>query len=446
MNYKYVKNIGNGGFGIVDKVLGNDGKHYARKTFQVNQGPGFPLNLEANVKKRFIREAKMQSGLVHPNIVPVIEKDLDSDPPSFIMPLANSTLEEDLTKDNTLNGNYMNAILDIIAGLEELHAMSIYHRDLKPANVLGYIDPATGVTNYAITDFGLMSISVTNISAITQTGMRMKSDYYTAPEIVKDLKKASAQSDIYSLGCILHDMVATDDRIPCNEIKDSCDFGGILLACTRQDPARRFKSVTAVRDALLSLGQVSLKPKTYHGAQIFDLLAKDADDLDEHEWQSIVDFIDDNADSDDSKAVLRKLSLKQIDAIILGHPKLAAKLGIIYADWIRTESFLWDQCDGLSIRLEKFINSGKTDVKAECLMAMLYLGTSHNRFYVERKFARLINKELELDVAKRLAIELRADSEDACRAISHLKRSIDVTLSEIHPLLNETIKEICYAR
>ena len=87
MKYKTLKHIDNGGFGIVEKVEGEDGLHYAKKTFHLEQRM-VAMGLEENAKKRFKQEATFQFSINHPNVVPVIELFLDQDPPYFIMPLA----------------------------------------------------------------------------------------------------------------------------------------------------------------------------------------------------------------------------------------------------------------------------------------------------------------------------------------------------------------------
>jgi len=115
----------------------------------------------------------------------------------------------------------------------------------------------------------------------------------------------------------------------------------------------------------------------------------------------------------------------------------------MYAKWIRENSFTFEECDGLSIRLQKFISNCGIDVQSECLMAMFYLGTGHNRYYVERKFANLVGKTLEENLAKRLAVEFRVDGHDACKSLKHLSGSINFNLNNLHPLLFETYKEIC---
>jgi eukaryotic-like serine/threonine-protein kinase len=441
MKLKYIETIGQGGFGIVDKVSNKDGDVFARKTFQVNSATA--AHLHDQVKRRFIREAKVQKQFSHKNIVPVLGEDLEGNPPYFLMPVAVCSLADDLEVDNMLGGNYMNAMMDIIAGLEEIHKIRIYHRDLKPANVLRFKEVKSKQHYYSIGDFGLMSVDQTSISTITQTGMRMGSDSYTAPEIIKDLTNASIRSDIYSLGCILHDFIGSDTRIPCNEIKEQGDYAGILLNCTRKDPLRRFKSVSALREALLSLGDVKVKPRTDKGEAIFDLLNKDPEKLKEAQWKEIIDFIEDHYDSADSIAALRKLTVKHLDQVIASFSHLAGRLGLHYAKWIRESSFQFEECDGLSIRLQKFVINCEIDVQAECLMAMLYLGTSHNRYYVENKFANIVGADLEINLAKRLAVEIRVDDVKACQAIRHMEGSVNYNISRLHPELLQAVNSIC---
>jgi len=115
-----IKSLGGGGFGVVDLVQDEDGNTYARKTFSISQP--LPPQMVENVRKRFAREAKIQSGINHLNIVPVFFADVSANPPYYLMPQAICSLQDDLNADRSLGGAWLAAIKDIAAALEELHS------------------------------------------------------------------------------------------------------------------------------------------------------------------------------------------------------------------------------------------------------------------------------------------------------------------------------------
>jgi serine/threonine protein kinase len=229
VTYKVIRELGRGGFGVVELVENEDGEFFARKTLQI------PHHLDAaQVKARFEREVKYQSALDHENVVKIIDFDLDSDPPWFAMPLAQCSLADDLAKDRTLGGDPKAALFDILAGLEEIHRRGFLHRDLKPANVLKLAD-AKGNARYALSDFGLMAVGEDASSTLTPSGMGGGTPAYQAPECAINFKRASARSDIYSFGAILHDIFATNPkRLPHEELSVPGDVGPIVEKCTKR--------------------------------------------------------------------------------------------------------------------------------------------------------------------------------------------------------------------
>lgn len=435
---KVVKQLGAGGFGVVDLVVDDKGNSFARKTFSPSQN--FSEDMVTNVKKRFIREAKVQQGFNHRNIVPVRGGSLDGDKPHYLMPVAVGSLADDLEKDRTLGGNFISAISDIVAALEELHSVDIHHRDLKPQNILRFKDGEAEY--YAVSDFGLISQKDSTLSKLTTTGMAKGSDYFTAPEITSDLRQASAQSDIYSLGCILHEMVGKKDRVPCQEIKEDGDYGPILLGCTRADPSRRFKSVRAVLDALISIDPQAPAILNDQAKELAALLDKPGPII-VAEWSKFVEFVEDNLSNEDGKSLLRILSIERIRELCGLAPDTAGRLATAYAEWVILSGFNFSSCDGVADRLREFIGAVSISSKVECLLALLYMGTSHNRWYVERMFVSLCSSNLDEATAKRLAIEFRAAGERVCKAIAHLEDSISASRNELHPLLAHTLQEIC---
>ena len=131
MQYTVIKEIGRGSFGTVHEIEGDDGKKYALKMLNP---AAFPQQDHAMLIRRFEREVRYQQMVDHPNVVRVIEHDLTANPPSFVMPLADGSLKDDLEADRTLSGAPKKPLFDILAGLEALHQLGLRHRDLKPAN------------------------------------------------------------------------------------------------------------------------------------------------------------------------------------------------------------------------------------------------------------------------------------------------------------------------
>ena len=443
MSFNHVRQLGAGGFGTVDLVSDANGAYFARKTFSVAQT--LPAPMVENVRRRFIREAKTQSGIRHQNIVPVVYTALEADPPYYLMPVAVGNLQDDLSSDKTLGGNWLGAIADIVAALDEMHKMGIYHRDLKPQNVLKYSpqQPTTSPYYYAVSDFGLVAMEESRLSVLTVTGMAKGTDYYTAPEITSDLRQATAQSDIYSLGCILHEMVGSGPRIPCHEIRESGPFAQVLLSCTRSDPDRRFRSVRDVLDAVM----VASAGSTISGIGRADLAFADqlatGEPLSEAGWRELLEYVEDNEGSSEAASVLNRLSLQQVDHICSTNTLLANRFAATYSNWVRSAYLRFEACDYVANILERLIVTGSFETKVDCLMALLKMGTSHNRWYVERKFASLCGMSMDENLAKRLAVEIRATGKSVCTLFDHLERSITLNRSELHPTLVQTLAEIC---
>ncbi|MBX2968245.1 MAG: protein kinase [Cyclobacteriaceae bacterium] len=432
MAYKFVKRKGQGGFGIVD-IVEEKGKQYARKTFHISP---FMAELEDIAKKRFIKEAKYQEQIDHPNIVPVLEVE-HTEPPAFIMPLAEASMLEDIQSNELHSGNFRNCLSDIMAGLEELHALGIYHRDLKPANVLRFKK-----TGYAIGDFGLMSLNQTGVTTITQTGMAKTTDLYTAPEITQDLKYASVQSDIFSLGCILHDFVGQTNRIALHEISETNEYSDILAGATRMNPRRRFSSVATFREALASITNIPATPKTRAAEIVLESLAKETSEFDEKDISKLSNFLSSSVNATEKSSVLEQIGLKHI-GIILQDEANSSFIAKVYCEHVRTASFNFEMCDTIANRVSAFMKNNSVDVLAEGAFALLYMGTSHNRWYVERKAIKYFAGEIEPRLLQRMIMEIRIDDKKFCRALDHLSHSISYSKSDLHPDILKAVKQIC---
>lgn len=430
---RFIKYKGRGGFGIVDIYEDTEGNVIAKKTFDIDPRM---KDIEGQARKRFVKEAKYQQLIDHPNIVKIIDIATEEDPPYYTMPLADASLEEDIVKGVINDSNFLKCFYDIMAGLEEMHTYSIYHRDLKPGNILRFGD------EYAIGDFGLMSINQTGITSLTTPGMHKTSDSYTAPEITLDLRKASVQSDIYSLGCILHDFVGETSRIPCNEISESSEYADILLGATRMDPSRRFSSVASFREALNSVIQDNKSVKTLQAEKVLETLRKDVKEYSESDISLLADFLSSNVIQEEKNVILSEITIKHINKII-EIPKFADFIAKVYCQYVRDNLFDWSFCDTLASRVIVFIENGNIDIKSDGIFALLYMGTRHNRWYVERKVAEYLRGDIQERLLKRMIMEMRIDGRKFCKAIDHLCSSINISKSNFNHEIVIIINSIC---
>jgi hypothetical protein len=158
------------------------------------------LKLSRSDQSRFRREMRVAATLDHPHLVKVLDGGEIEGTPYIAMELVDGTsLQAYLEREQILAAP---RILDIAhkisSGLVALHGAGIIHRDLKPANVL--LEAGGGVK---IADFGV--VRVPEGTELTAPGMILGTLEYLAPELVNGAE-ASAQSDLWALGCIVFRM------------------------------------------------------------------------------------------------------------------------------------------------------------------------------------------------------------------------------------------------
>ena len=198
-HYQIVRKIAEGRMGAVyEAVDENLGRPVALKLIS-------KVEVGAQDRKRFEREARAASALNHPNIVTIYEYGT-ADGTDFIA----MEYVEGLSLDRVLrNGDRPLArMLDYAwqtaKGLAKAHGAGIVHRDLKPGNIM--ITP-DGVAK--ILDFGLAkqeSSGEQHLTALTRAGVLVGTPAYMSPEQAMG-EATDARSDIFSFGLILYEMV-----------------------------------------------------------------------------------------------------------------------------------------------------------------------------------------------------------------------------------------------
>ena len=162
------------------------------------------------LRERFIREVDLSSKLSHPYIVPIFSAGEVDGLFYYVMPyVEGESLRHRLLEERTLPlETALHIARDVADALAFAHAQGIIHRDIKPENIL-----LSG--NHAIVaDFGIArAISAAGSLTLTQAGQPIGSPGYMSPEQAMALGDLDARTDIYSLGCVLFEMLAGEPPV-----------------------------------------------------------------------------------------------------------------------------------------------------------------------------------------------------------------------------------------
>jgi len=161
--------------------------------------------------KEFQQEAQAASLLLHPNIASLRDFGLDdAATPYIVMDYVDGVpLAQVIREGGSLAPERaMNITTQICDGLKYAHENHIVHRDIKPANII-LTEDVEGHSLAKIVDFGIAKIlqeDPEKQSNLTQTGEVVGTPYYMSPEQCCG-RNTDARTDIYSLGCVLHEML-----------------------------------------------------------------------------------------------------------------------------------------------------------------------------------------------------------------------------------------------
>jgi len=201
MNYTIKSKLGEGGMATVH--LAEDHRFHTevaikmlKKEFVTNE----------NIKKRFLAEARSMFRMSHPHIIRVSDLIDEGGTVAFVMEyVEGETLKEYIDRKGKLTDAEIKDIFSqMLDAVGYVHEQKLVHRDIKPSNFM--IDKSGKVK---LMDFGIAKTLDSTAAEYTQTGtgIQMGTPMYMSPEQITETKSVTAQSDIYSLGVVLWQLV-----------------------------------------------------------------------------------------------------------------------------------------------------------------------------------------------------------------------------------------------
>jgi serine/threonine-protein kinase len=153
--------------------------------------------------ERFLREIKIARTMEHPLIVPLQDCGNAGGVLYYIMPyVEGESLYDRLQRERRLSlEDALQITHDVASALGYAHGLGVLHRDVKPENIL----LAGG--RALLADFGLARAIGSDYTRLTVTGVIMGTIYYVSPEQLLEDRDLDQRADIYSLGCVLYEML-----------------------------------------------------------------------------------------------------------------------------------------------------------------------------------------------------------------------------------------------
>jgi hypothetical protein len=271
--YRIIRGLGYGGMGTVFEAEESaTGRRLALKVLSHSLD-------SPTARQRFLREGRLAASVNHPRSVYIYGTDVIGDTPVITMELVRGgTLQDRVRRRGPLPASEaIDAVLQVIDGLEAASAVGVLHRDVKPSNC--FVD---GDGHVKVGDFGL---SISKIGRgdmnLSTSGVFLGTPTFAAPEQLRG-DELDQRTDQYAVGVTLYylltgkvpfdaeqmvQLVATVLEKPAPDVRKlrpdvPRELALVIHTCLEKDPARRYRNYAELRTALLPFSSLMPVPAT----------------------------------------------------------------------------------------------------------------------------------------------------------------------------------------
>ena len=274
--YRLERELGAGGMATV--YLAQDLRHDRQVAIKVLK-PDLAAVLGA---ERFVTEIKTTAALQHPHILPLFDSGTADGFLFYVMPFVEGeTLRGKLDRERQLGiEEAVRIAREVADALDYAHRHGVIHRDIKPENILLHDGRAT------VADFGIaLAVSAAAGGRMTETGLSLGTPHYMSPEQATAEREISGRSDLYSLGCVLYEMltgnpphmgataqqiimkIVTEEAAPVATLRKTVPehVADAVAQALEKLPADRWETAKAFSEALTGTGAVVARRSTTTG-------------------------------------------------------------------------------------------------------------------------------------------------------------------------------------